>query len=213
MRRLAFCSLVLIVAGCDRKPEAKQGFTPPPPAVVVATAIAADVPLYRDEIGRCVARESVTLQPQVSGRITQIHFVDGADVKVGDLLFTIDPRPFQAQVAAAEANLAQSKAERDLAKLELARAATLFDKKAAAQQEVETSRNAVAVAEARIQQHTAALETARLNLEYCTLRAPIEGRVGHRLVDVGNTVTANSTALLLIQRMDPIYADFNVTEA
>jgi membrane fusion protein, multidrug efflux system len=204
----------LLATGC-RKPEPPQapgGGGMPPAAVKVAAAVAGDVPLYRDEIGRCVARESVTLKPQVSGRVVQIHFADGADVKSGDLLFTIDPRPFQAQVAAAEANLAQSVAERNLAKVELTRALGLLEKKAVAQQEVDTARNAVEVAEARNRQYQAALDIARLNLEYCTLKSPIEGRVGHRLVDVGNTVTANDTALLVIQRMDPIYADFNVTE-
>lgn len=214
MKRFSIPLLAFLAAcGKSEPPQPPGGGGMPPAAVKVAPAVAGDVPLYRDEIGRCVARESVTLQPQVSGRIVQIHFVDGADVKAGDLLFTIDPRPFQAQLAAAEANLAESKAQRDLSKVELTRATGLLEKKAVAQQEVDTARNAVEVAEARHRQHQAALETARLNLEYCTLKAPIEGRVGHRLIDVGNTVTANTTALLVIQRMDPIYADFNLTEA
>src|SRR6185436_5316150 len=207
--------LLVALAGCKpaEPPQPPGGGGMPPAAVKVAPAVAADVPLYRDEIGRCVARESVTLQPQVSGRIVQIHFADGADVKIGDLLFAIDARPFQAQVAAAEANLAQSKAELGLAKLELTRATTLLEKKAISQQEVDTVRNSVDVNEAKVRQNQAALETSKLNLEYCTLRSPIDGRTGHRLVDVGNTVTANTTALLVIQRMDPIYADFTVTEA
>jgi multidrug efflux system membrane fusion protein len=210
MRRLAI--LLALLAGCKPGGGPPQKHEMPPALVAVASSTAVDVPVYKEEIGRCVARESVTLTPQVSGRITEIHFKDGADVKAGELLFTIDPRPFQAQVAAAEANLAQSKAERDLAKLELSRATGLLEKKAIAQQEVDTARNAVDVAEARMRQHQAAIETTRLNLEYCTLKSPIDGRTGHRLVDVGNTVTANSTALLLIQRLDPIYADFSVTE-
>jgi multidrug efflux system membrane fusion protein len=213
MTRSTILLAVLALAGCEPSGGPPKPFEPPPAAVTVATATAADVPLYQEEIGRCVARESVTLQPQVSGRIVQIHFTDGADVKPGDLLFTIDPRPFQAQVAQAEANLAQSMAERDLAKLELTRATTLLEKKAIAQQEVDTARNAVDVALAKCRQNEAALDTARLNLEYCTLRSPIEGRTGRRLVDMGNTVTANTTALLVIQRLDPIYADFSVTES
>jgi multidrug efflux system membrane fusion protein len=211
MRWLTIPLAALALAGCEKSAPPKA-FEMPPAPVVVAAAAAGDVPLYQEEIGRCVARESVTLQPQVSGRIVQLHFTDGADVKVGDLLFTIDARPFQAQVAAADANLAQSKAERDLAKLELTRATTLLEKKAIAQQEVDTARNAVDVAEAKFRQHQAALDTAQLNLEYCTLRSPIDGRTGHRLVDAGNNVTMNTTALLVIQRLDPIYADFSVTE-
>lgn len=204
-------TMLLALPGCD-KPAAPAAFERPPAPVVVAAATSGDVPLYLDEIGRCVARESVTLRPQVSGQITRIHFVDGTDVKAGEPLFTVDPRPFQAQLAAAEASLAQAKASRELAKAEFARARTLLEKKAIAQQEYDTLRNAVDVAEARLQQMQAAVETARLNLDYCSLRSPIDGRTGHRLVDVGNTVTANETALLTIQRLDPIYAEFTVRE-
>jgi multidrug efflux system membrane fusion protein len=209
-KRLLLACLLLLAA-CERKQEAPV-FERPPAPVTVDAAAAQDVPVYLEEVGRCTARELVTLQPQVSGRITQIHFGDGADVKPGDLLFTIDPRPFQAQLAAAEATLAQTKAALDLAKLELARVTGLFEKKAAALQELDSAKNAVIVAEARIQQNQAAVETARLDLEYTTLRSPIGGRAGRRLVDGGNIVKANETALLVIQRIDPIYADFSVTE-
>lgn len=206
-------ALLLALAGCDPKPAAPQAAPERPPApVVAATAASEDVPLYLDEIGRCVATESVTLQPQVSGRITKIHFADGADVKAGDPLFTIDPRPFETQLASAEASLAQERAALDLAKTDFARVSTLLEKKAAAQQEFDASKNAIAVSEAKIRQHQAAVEAAKLNLEYCELRSPIAGRAGHRLADVGNTVTANATALLVIQKLDPIYADFTVTE-
>ncbi len=106
------CGCALLLAGCAKKdPPAIQ--RPPAPVSVVA-AVTKDVPLYLDEVGRCVAREAVSVQPEVSGRITEIHFTDGADLKKGDVLFTIDPRPFQAQVDAAEANLAESKAALDL---------------------------------------------------------------------------------------------------
>ena len=203
--------VLAVLAGCKKQAEPAP-FQPPPSPVIVADADAADVPLYVDEIGRCAARESVALRPQVSGQIQKIHFVDGTDVKAGDPLFTIDPRLFQAQLASAEASLVQAKAALDLARLESARAQTLLGKKATSQQEVDTARNAVAVAEARVKQMEAAAETARLNLEYASLRSPIDGRTGQRLVDVGNTVTANETMLLVIQRLDPIYADFSVPE-
>ncbi|MBV8878542.1 MAG: efflux RND transporter periplasmic adaptor subunit [Planctomycetaceae bacterium] len=210
MNRSAPFLLLLLAAGCQ-----KAAPPPPPPhaaLVVAGTAAAADVPQYLDEIGRCVAQEHVAIQPQVSGRITGIHFADGADVKAGALLFTIDPRPYQAKVAAAEANLAQSRAVLELAKLEFDRANTLLGKKALSQQEFDTSKNAVTVAEARIQQNQAALEAARIDLDYCTIKSPIDGRAGHRLVDLGNVVAANSGSLLDLQKFDPIYADFTVTE-
>lgn len=211
MNRSAPLLLALaLAAGCHKPPPPAQAM--PPARVVPGTAVAEDVPLYLDEIGRCIAREKVSIQPQVSGRITQIHFADGADVKKGDPLFTIEPRPYQAMVSAADANLAQSKAVHALAKLEFDRSTTLLDKKALSQQEFDTSKNAVAVAEARILQYQAALETAKIDLDYCSIKSPIDGRTGHRLVDLGNVVAANSGSLLVIQRLDPIYADFTVTE-
>lgn len=210
-RVLLACALAL--AGCDAKKKEQGPPTGPPPAAVhVAVAAAGDVPVYLEEIGRSAAREVVTLRPQVSGRITKIHVADGADVKAGEILVTIDARPFQAELAAAEAALAQAKAALDLARVDSTRVAGLLEKKAAAQQEVDTAKNAVAVSEARVQQGQAAVETARLNLEYATLRSPIDGRAGRRLVDAGNIVTANDTVLLVVQRMDPIYVDFSVSE-
>ena len=199
MNRLTLLVPFLLVAAACHKPEAPPAEFPPA-LVISGVAAAADVPLYLDEIGRCVARERVSIQPQVSGRITQIHFADGADLKTGDLLFTIDPRPYRAQLAAAEANLAQSKAVLDLAKLEFERSKSLLEKKALSQQEFDTSRNAVAVAEARVHQFEAAIDTAKIDLEYCTIHSPIDGRAGQRLVDTGNVVAANSGSLLVIDR-------------
>jgi multidrug efflux system membrane fusion protein len=211
LRALAVLSLsALVFAGCEKK--APPAFERPPAPVSVAASVRQDVPIYLDQIGKCVAREVVSVQPQVSGRITQIHFADGADVKTGNALFTIDPRPYQAQLAAAEATLAQMKAALDLAKIEFARVANLVDTDAVAKQDFDTRNNAVEVAEAQLKQSQAAVETARLNLEYCSICSPIDGRAGQRLVDLGNVVTANSSSLLTIQRLDPIYADFTVPE-
>jgi multidrug efflux system membrane fusion protein len=178
-------------------------------------ALARDVPVYLEEIGKCVAREMVSVQPQVSGRITTIHFSDGADLKTGDPLVTIDPRPYRAQLDSAEGNLAQNRAVLDLAKTEFARAEQLLPKNAIAQSDHDQAKNAVEVALARVKSSEAAVETAKLNLEYCEIHSPIDGRAGQRLVDLGNVVTANSgmlCSLLVIQRLDPIYADFTVTE-
>jgi multidrug efflux system membrane fusion protein len=149
----------------------------------------------------------------VSGKITEIHFADGANLKKGDPLFTIDPRPFEAQLNAAQANLAQSKAALDFARIEFDRVKDLVESKAIARQDYDTRKNAVDVGEAQVKQNEAAVESARLNLEYTKILSPIDGRAGHRLVDNGNVVTANMTTLLTIERMDPIYADFTVTES
>jgi multidrug efflux system membrane fusion protein len=204
------CVTVLLCAGCGKSDP--PAFERPPAPVTLVSAVAQDVPLYLDEVGRCVAREVVSVQPEVSGRITEIHFTDGADLKKGDALFTIDPRPFRAQLDSAEANLAQSRAALDFAKIQFARVQDLVESRAIARQDYDTRKNAVDVAAAQVRQNEAAVESARLNLEYTSIRSPIDGRAGHRLVDVGNVVTANSSSLLSIERLDPIYADFTVTE-
>lgn len=200
-----------VAAGCDRK--AQTNFERPPASVTVAAAIAQDVPVYIEAVGKTVAREVVSIQPQVSGRITQIHFTDGADLKRGDVLFTIDPRPYQAELNQAEANLAQAEAALGLAKVNFDRVEKVSDPRAVARQDYDSKKSAVQSAEAAVQQNRAAVESARLNLEYCTIRSPINGRAGQRMVDAGNVVSANNGSLLVIQRLDPIYADFTVTES
>ena len=205
------CLFSALLAGCAKKDP--PAFERPPSPVVVATASTHDVPFYLDEVGRTVAREVVSVQPQVSGKITEILFTDGADLKKGDPLFTIDPRPFEAQLNAAQANLAQSKAALDYARIEFDRVKDLVESRAIARQDYDTRKNAVDVGEAQVKQNEAAVESARLNLEYTKILSPIDGRAGHRLVDNGNVVTANNTTLLTIERMDPIYADFTVTES
>jgi multidrug efflux system membrane fusion protein len=198
-------------ASCGEKPQ--TSFERPPAPVTVAAALARDVPVYIDGVGKIAAREVVSIQPQVSGRITKIHFADGADVKAGDLLFTIDPRPYQAQLSQAEANLAQAEAALSLAKVNFARVESVSDPRAVSRQDYDSKKNAVAAAEALVKQHRAAVESARLNLEYATIRSPIDGRTGQRNVDAGNVVSANNGSLVVIQRLDPIYADFTVTES
>ena len=211
IRPLIFAGVSLVLAaGC--KKQATQGFERPPAPVSVAEAVSRDVPLYLDQVGKVVARELVDVKPQVNGRILQIHFTDGADLRKGQLLFTIDPRPFQAQLAAAQGTVAQSKATLDFARIQVDRAAGLIQTKAISQLEYDQRKNAFAVARAQVQQGEAAVETARLNLQYCQIQSPIDGRAGRRLVDPGNVVKENETTLLTIQRLDPIYADFTVTE-
>lgn len=185
----------------------------PPARVTVTEAVSQDVPVYLDEVGKCVALESVSVQPQVSGRITGIHFKDGAELKKGAPLFTIDQRPYKAALDLAEANLAKARADLELAKIQFARVEDLTDSRAVARQEYDTRKNAVDVAAALVEQSQAELDSARIDYDYTTIDSPINGRAGHRLVDIGNVVTANTTTLLTIQRLDPIYAEFTVTES
>src|SRR5258706_1896662 len=196
LKRSSALLIIILAGGAKKDPPA---FERPPGPVTVGTATAKDVPVYLDEIGKCVAREMVSIQPQVSGRITEIHFKDGADLKAGDPLFTIDPRPYQAQLNAAEATSVQAKAAMELAKLAFARVEGLVGSKAVSQQDYDTKKNALDVADGLVKQSQAAVETARLNLEYCSIRSPIDGRAGQRLVDIGNVVAANTGSLLTIQ--------------
>ena len=211
MLRTSGFLLLVFLAGCDR--QAPASLERPPAPVSVAAAVTQDVPIYIDAVGKIVAREVVSIQPQVSGRITKIHFADGADVKTGDVLFTIDPRPYQAHLNQAEANVAQAQATLNLAKTNFARVQSISDPRAISRQDFDAKKNAVEVAEAELGQNRAAVETARLNLEYCTIRSPIDGRAGQRLVDLGNVVTPGNSPLLVIQRLDPIYADFTIPES
>ncbi len=205
-----------MIAGCNRG-ESQQAPPQAAPLVTVSTATAADVPVYIDEIGRAVASESVTIQPQVTGVLVGRHFVDGADVKKGDLLFEIDPRPFQAALAQAKAALLQNQAAFRFAKEDYARVETLQGTSAMSQEDMDQKKNAADVSDALVQAAEAAVETARLNLEYCKITAPIDGLTGTRLVDPGNVVSTQGpnggTNLLVIQKLDPIYSDFTIDEA
>lgn len=233
------CLLVLVLVGCEKKTP--PAFERPPAPVSVVAAISQDVPIYLDEIGKFVAREVVSVQPQISGRIVQIHFTDGADVKAGDLLFTIDPRPFEADLQRAQANLAKdtalkNQAEANLAKdiaqaktaeIQAQRYAKLIQQGIVSKEQydqirtnaealnatVNADRAALRSAEEAIQVDKAAIESAKVQLSYCYIRSPIDGRAGQRLVDLGNVVSpGDSTPLLVIQRLDPIYADFTITQ-
>jgi membrane fusion protein, multidrug efflux system len=205
--------LLLATAGCSRSNVQAAAPAMPAPLVTVVKATAQDVPKYLDEIGRNAAFESVTVTPQVSGRIVERHFQDGENLKKGQLLFVVDPRPYKAQVDSAQASLAQAKAALDLAKIQFARDEEVIGERAISKQDYDTKKNAVDVDQALVQAAEAALETAKLNFEYCFIHSPIDGRAGARLVDVGNVVQPNATSLLSIQRLDPIYANFTVTES
>jgi multidrug efflux system membrane fusion protein len=172
----------------------------PPPArpVLVAKVTTKGVPVYLDEIGTCAAYETVQVQAQVNGVITSRDFQDGSDVKKGDLLFTIDPRPFQAA-------LDQAKAQMVLDEITWKRQQDLRARNVVAAQDLDT-------ALANAHKSEAAAEAAQVNFDYCFIKSPINGRVGLRNVDVGNLVGPASPSLVTIQGLDPIYTDFTVAE-
>ena len=211
-------SLLLLAAAafsvsCGRSNVQAEGpAAPPPPLVTVVQATAQDVPRYLDEIGRNTPFESVNVTPQVGGQIVERRFQDGENLKKGQLIFVIDPRPYKAQLDSAKANLSQVQASLELAKIQFARDQELVGTRAISKQDYDTKKNTVDVNQAQVEAAKAAIETAQINLDYCYIHSPIDGRAGARLVDVGNVVQANTTSLLSIQRIDPIYATFTITE-
>ena len=215
-KRAGFSSVLLLtltLAACNRNNVHAAGpAAPPAPLVTVVQANAQDVPRYLDEIGRNGAYESVNVTPQVGGRIVERHFQDGENLRKGQLLFIIDPRPYKAQLDSAQANLAQAKAALDLARIQFSRDQEIIGTRAISKQDFDTKKNTVDVDQAQVAAAEASLETAKLNLEYCYIHSPIDGRAGARLVDAGNVVQANTSSLLSIQRVDPIYANFTITE-
>lgn len=209
MRIFSLGLLVISLASCQ-----KQAAVPPPPkTVTVAVAEKRDVPFYLDEIGNCTAFQTVTIQPQVSGPITEILFTDGQELKEGDPLFTIDKRPYKAAVDKAAGTLAQDQAKHDNDVIQLKRTIELSKTNVVAQQDVDNAQATADSSAATVQADVAALEQAQINLNYCDIKSPIEGRASDRMVDIGNVVTANNTKLLLIQRQDPIYANFIIPES
>jgi membrane fusion protein, multidrug efflux system len=189
--------LLLTLRSFTNKPKTP---TPPGPRpVVTAKVVTQDVPLYLDEIGTTAAYETVQVQAQVSGQIVSREFKDGADVKKGDLLFLIDPKPYEAALASAQADLALNQAT-------FKRQQELRAKNVTASQEFDT-------AQANARRSEAAVAAAQVNLDRCYIKSPIDGRAGLRNVDIGNVVgPGGSTPLLTIMGMDPIYTDFTVAE-
>jgi len=168
---------------------------------------------WQDFSGRLEAVDRVEIRPQVSGILTQVHFRDGSLVRKGDVLFTIDPRPFAAEVERAEAQLAAAESRVGYTGSDLARAERLIADNAVSRRDLEEKQNAARDAGASVQAARAALRIARLNLEYTSIKAPIDGRMSRAEVTVGNLVSANGgPALTTLVSSSRIYAAFDVDE-
>ena len=187
--------------------------TSPPVPVAVATVSRADVPIRLSALGSVTAFNTVTVRPRVDGQLVDVSFREGQFVKQGDQLAQIDPRPFQVQLEQAEGQLARDEAQLSNARVDLTRYQTLWSEDSIAQQNVTAQESAVKQLEAATKVDQSAIDNARLNLTYSRITAPITGRVGLRLVDVGNIVTAANTAgLVVITQVDPIAVVFTLPE-
>jgi multidrug efflux system membrane fusion protein len=204
-------ALLLTLSGCS-KPAAQAPAAPPTKNVLVTTAKAMDVPVQIHQFGRITSPESVNIQPQVNGRITEVHFVQGQEVKAGDLLFVIDPRPYQADLEQAQAQLASDTAQLDLNQRNLGRDEQIGKQRFVSEQQIDIDRANVQNFQGLVAKDNASIALAKLNLEYCYVKSPTAGRTGKRLVDVGNYVSVGSATLVNIQRLDQVYVDFTVSE-
>jgi RND family efflux transporter MFP subunit len=214
-RTLVFPVLIAtLVAGCG---EAQKQASPPPPAVTVAVPVKRTVFDYDEYVGRFVAINSVEVRARVSGYLDKLHFKDGQLVKQGDLLFTVDKRPFQNTLDQARANLVQAQSNVSFTESDYTRGQQLVRDKTITDQTFEQRAQAFRNAKASVSANEAGVRQAELDLEFTELRAPVNGRIGDRRVSPGNLVTGgtggNTTLLATIVSTDPIYFEFTFDEA
>jgi multidrug efflux system membrane fusion protein len=211
--RFAFLAL-LFLTGCGDKPSQPAAAAPPP--VTVAQPVKRTVTDWDEFTGRFEAVEEVQVRARVGGFVTNVEFRDGAIVHAGDLLYVIDPRPFEAVALQADGQLSDARARAELAKRELDRALTLVQTSAVSESIVDQRRQTLQAAHAAQMQAEGALKAAHLNIEFTHVTAPMTGRVSRHLVSVGNLVQGsegNATLLTSIVTLDPIYIYFDVDEA
>ncbi|MEQ8356969.1 MAG: efflux RND transporter periplasmic adaptor subunit [Kiloniellaceae bacterium] len=205
---------VAALAGCgdDGASQADRQAAPPPPTVTVAKPVVREVVEDDEFVGRFEALDEVDVRARVGGYLEKIHFTDGAIVAEGDLLFTIDPRPFRAEVAQAEALLKIAESQVEFTQKQLVRARDLSSRGNISVSALDERQNEYLSAQAQVQGAKAALDSARLDLEYTEIRAPISGRIDRNLISVGNLVETNVTILTTIVAVDPIYFYFDIDE-
>lgn len=207
---LAVAGLVLLLA-CSSENQKRTGRPPAP--VVAGNAVRKDMPVLIDAIGTVEAYNTVSIKARIGGELTRVGFTEGQDVRQGDLLFTIDPRPYQAALQAALADSARDAAQAASAEADARRYAELIQKDYVTQQQYDQVTANAQAAEASLQAGIASVENARLNLDYCFIHAPLSGRTGNLLVHRGNLIKADDTnPLVVINQTEPIYVSFSVPE-
>ena len=192
----------------DKKPP-----PPPPVPVLVGTVTERTVPVELKAIGNVEAYATVSIKSRVSGQLVQVNFKEGQDVKAGDLLFVIDPRPYEAALRQVEANLARDKALATKAQADARRYAELIRKQFVSQQEYDQAKATAESLAATVNAGQVAVHNAKLNLSYCYIKAPISGRTGSLIAHQGNMIKDNAdTAMVVINQIQPIYVTFAIPE-
>jgi len=205
---------LLVLCGCTGKASeagGKSGTKPSVP-VVVAKAEAKDVPIELRNIGNVEAYSTVTIRSQLTGQITKIHFQEGQEIKAGDALFTIDPRPLEGALRQAQADLKRDQAQLVSVKLEFERVKKLLESSIASRDDYDKAEAAFHALEATIQSDDALVSKAQLQVEFTSIRSRIDGRTGNLMVREGNIVKAPDDILVTINQIHPIYVTFSVPE-
>ncbi len=220
MRRSSFARYLLcgclaglsLFAGCAR--PAPPPVEAPPPKVTVSLPVEREVTDYADFTGRTDSKNAVEIRPRVTGYLTKMPFIEGAEVKKDDLLFEIDPRPYQAQLDRASADVKLSEASLKLAKIVNARGKDVFKRNpgAISQEELDKNQAGEEQAVAQLAATTAAMESHNLNLEFTQIKAPVDGQVSRYMLTLGNLATQDQTQLTTLVVLDPMYAYFEVDE-
>ena len=203
--------VLILFSGC--KPQ--QQVAPPPPEVSAVLPVSKEVTEWDDFTGRLEPIKSVEVRSRVSGWLDSIHFKDGQEVKTGDLLFVIDPRPYEAEAERARAELKRAEAQQNLGLQNLQRAQRLMEGRTIAAEQYDARRNEYEIAAADVLEAQAAAKAAELNLQFTQVKAPIDGRISRRYADEGNFITggsAESTLLTTIVPFNPLYATFDADE-
>ncbi len=203
------------ITSCDSQSHSDSPALPPPPHVKIAQPLSQEVTEWDEYTGRIEAVSSVDIRARVSGYLEKVNFKAGAKVKKGDLLFEIDPKPFTAQLQYAVSELERAKAKHELAKNDLERAERLFSGKAISEEEHDARSKGSRETIAAVQSAEANVNTAKLNLEYTKIRAPIDGRIGRELITEGNLVSGgggDATRLTFIVSTDPVYVYVDADE-
>jgi RND family efflux transporter, MFP subunit len=205
-------ALAGLLGGCNREAVSQQA-PPPPPEVSVAPAFQREVQEFEEFTARLEAPDTVEVRARVAGSLDKVHFTEGQRVAKGDLLFTIDPRPFAAEVARAQAQLAAARNQAELSASELARAEKLTAIQGVSEQELDQLRASLRNARSSIQSAEAALVQAKLNLEFTRIRAPVAGRISRAMVTPGNLVNVGTPVLTTLVSQDRVHAYFDASEA
>lgn len=211
---LTCVAALMSAVSCSRSADSKPagGAGRPPVPVVVATAIQRDVPMQIQSVGNVEPFTLVTVRPQITGRIQEVHFEEGQEVKAGDLLVTLDPAPWQAALNQAKANLQRDEARLLNARLEFQRASNLFAARIASEQDFQTAEANFRAAEGTVLADMAALTNAQVNLGYTEIRSPIDGRTGLLSAKAGNVIKAPDDPVVTITKIRPAYVAFSVPE-